>query len=400
MVCLGSTLEYGFDRLATPPVAEQSAKRKALSRRPKEVDFFLTSPAFSPLRRARVSTRRLPVSCPGVNPTCANMACVSLARATCATFGTDASSRTSCGTDVRWGGGGAGGGKFSTVRPLRASVVRVTTRGKARGLTTPRAHATSNTPNSPSITSAPAGSKEADVLDALRNVIDPDFGENIVNCGFIKDLLISDEGGVTFTLELTTPACPVKEEFDRLSKAFVGAVDWVTSVNVNMTAQPVTNDMPDTVAGMKGVRHVIAVSSCKGGVGKSTTSVNLAYTLSMMGAKVGIFDADVFGPSLPTMTTPEFPVLQMNKDTGTITPTMYEGVGIVSFGFAGQGSAIMRGPMVSGLINQMLTTTDWGELDYLIIDMPPGTGDVQVRPCGAFPNPTATVNGPNVTIYS
>lgn len=218
-------------------------------------------------------------------------------------------------------------------------------------------------------------------MDALRNVIDPDFGENIVNCGFIKDLLISDEGGVTFTLELTTPACPVKEEFDRLSKAFVGAVDWVTSVNVNMTAQPVTNDMPDTVAGMKGVRHVIAVSSCKGGVGKSTTSVNLAYTLSMMGAKVGIFDADVFGPSLPTMTTPEFPVLQMNKDTGTITPTMYEGVGIVSFGFAGQGSAIMRGPMVSGLINQMLTTTDWGELDYLIIDMPPGTGDVQLTLC-------------------
>ena len=222
-------------------------------------------------------------------------------------------------------------------------------------------------------------------------MIDPDFGEDIVNCGFIKDLLISGDGDVTFTLELTTPACPVKEEFDRLSKQFVGAVDWVTSVNVNMTAQPVTNDMPDTVEGMKGVRHVIAVSSCKGGVGKSTTSVNLAYTLSMMGAKVGIFDADVFGPSLPTMTSPEQAVLQMNKETGTITPTEYEGVGIVSFGFAGQGSAIMRGPMVSGLINQMLTTTDWGDLDYLIIDMPPGTGDVQLTLCQVVPITAAVV---------
>ena len=126
---------------------------------------------------------------------------------------------------------------------------------------------------------------------------------------------------MSFTLELTTPACPVKEEFDRLSKGFVGDIEWCTSVNVNMTAQPVTNDVPDTVAGMRGVRHVIAVSSCKGGVGKSTTSVNLAYTLAMMGAKVGIFDADVFGPSLPTMTSPEQAVLQMDAETGTIKPT-------------------------------------------------------------------------------
>ena len=229
------------------------------------------------------------------------------------------------------------------------------------------------------------------MLAALRNVIDPDFGEDVVNCGFVKDLTVRADGGVSFTLELTTPACPVKEEFDRLAKQFVGDIDWCTSVNVNMTAQPVTNDMPDAVAGMRGVRHVIAVSSCKGGVGKSTTSVNLAYTLAMMGAKVGIFDADVFGPSLPTMTSPEQAVLQMDKETGTITPTTYEGVGIVSFGFAGQGSAIMRGPMVSGLINQMLTTTDWGDLDYLIIDMPPGTGDVQLTLCQVVPITAAVV---------
>jgi metal-sulfur cluster biosynthetic enzyme len=169
-------------------------------------------------------------------------------------------------------------------------------RGSSRSISV-RAHAEGA--SSPSITSAPEGSKEADVLNALRNVIDPDFGEDIVNCGFIKDLRVSDDGDVMFTLELTTPACPVKEEFDRLSKQFVGDLEWCKSVNVNMTAQPVTNDGPDTVEGLKGVRHIIAVSSCKGGVGKSTTSVNLAYTLRMMGAKVGIFDADVFGPSLP-----------------------------------------------------------------------------------------------------
>ena len=184
------------------------------------------------------------------------------------------------------------------------------TAARRRGPISVRAHAEAS---SPSITSAPEGSKEADVLNALRNVIDPDFGENIVNCGFIKDLRVSDDGDVMFTLELTTPACPVKEEFDRLSKQFVGDLEWCKSVNVNMTAQPVTNEGPDTVEGLKGVRHIIAVSSCKGGVGKSTTSVNLAYTLRMMGAKVGIFDADVFGPSLPTMTSPESAVLQMDK---------------------------------------------------------------------------------------
>ena len=231
------------------------------------------------------------------------------------------------------------------------------------------------------------------MLAALRNVIDPDFGEDVVNCGFVKDLVIRDGKDVTFTLELTTPACPVKEEFDRQSRAFISEIDWVESVNLVMTARPAEemNDMPDSIEGLRGVRHVIAVSSCKGGVGKSTTSVNLAYTLRMMGAKVAIFDADVFGPSLPTMTSPKNAVLEMDKETGAITPTEYEGVGVVSFGFAGQGSAIMRGPMVSGLINQMLTTTNWGDLDYLIIDMPPGTGDVQLTICQVVPISAAVV---------
>jgi Mrp family chromosome partitioning ATPase len=109
--------------------------------------------------------------------------------------------------------------------------------------------------------------------------------------------------------------------------------------------------------------------------------VNLAYSLAGMGARVGIFDADVYGPSLPTMVSPELRVLQMEAETKAIIPTEYMGVKLVSFGFAGQTSAIMRGPMVSGVINQLLTTTEWGQLDYLVIDMPPGTGDIQLTLC-------------------
>eukprot|EP00199_Chlamydomonas_sp_CCMP681_P000417 CAMPEP_0119105222 /NCGR_PEP_ID=MMETSP1180-20130426/3250_1 /TAXON_ID=3052 ORGANISM="Chlamydomonas cf sp, Strain CCMP681" /NCGR_SAMPLE_ID=MMETSP1180 /ASSEMBLY_ACC=CAM_ASM_000741 /LENGTH=483 /DNA_ID=CAMNT_0007090229 /DNA_START=178 /DNA_END=1629 /DNA_ORIENTATION=- len=231
---------------------------------------------------------------------------------------------------------------------------------------------------------APAGSMEAAVLAQLRQVIDPDFGEDIVTCGFIKALSTDAvTGKVAFTLELTTPACPVKELFQRQSTQAVKELPWVLDVDVTMTAQPAKPITPDSgrPGGLKDVRHVVAVSSCKGGVGKSTIAVNLAYTLAQMGAKVGIFDADVYGPSLPLMVSPEKPILEMVPDTKAILPAEYEGVKIVSFGFAGQGAAIMRGAMVSGLIQQMLTTTEWGELDYLVVDFPPGTGDIQLTLC-------------------
>ncbi|KAM1508472.1 hypothetical protein ACFX10_017775 [Malus domestica] len=234
---------------------------------------------------------------------------------------------------------------------------------------------------------------EKDVLKALSQIIDPDFGTDIVSCGFVKDLDINDASGeVSFRLELTTPACPIKDMFEQQANEVVNALPWVKSVSVTMSAQPAkpiyAGQLP---AGLQTISNIIAVSSCKGGVGKSTVAVNLAYTLAGMGARVGIFDADVYGPSLPTMVSPENRILVMNPETKTIIPTEYLGVKLVSFGFAGQGRAIMRGPMVSGVINQLLTTTEWGELDYLVIDMPPGTGDIQLTLCQVVPLTAAVI---------
>lgn len=236
-----------------------------------------------------------------------------------------------------------------------------------------------------------ADPRTAAVLAALATIPDPDLGVDIVTAGFVKNLVIGDDGAVAFTLELTTPACPVKEEFRASATAAVSALPWASSVAVTMSAAPPPPavDGDDEGGGRPGglarVRHVVAVSSCKGGVGKSTVAVNLAFTLAQMGAKVGLLDADVYGPSLPTMAAPPGgpadAVLAMDPDTRALTPVDVHGVACVSFGWAGQGAAIMRGPMVSGLIAQLATTTEWGALDYLVIDFPPGTGDIQLTLC-------------------
>ncbi len=218
---------------------------------------------------------------------------------------------------------------------------------------------------------------EQQVLDALKSIIDPDFHKDIVSLGFVKDVLI--EGGrVGFTIELTTPACPVKEEFRRQAMEAVGALAGVNDVQVNMTSNVKTNAHPGSKA-LPGIKNIIAVASGKGGVGKSTTAVNLAVALAQSGARVGLLDADIYGPSIPRMMGLEGrrPGIENEK---TILPLVNFGVTTMSIGFLvpAEQAVVWRGPMVAGALTQLLNDVAWGELDYLVIDMPPGTGDAQL----------------------
>jgi len=220
---------------------------------------------------------------------------------------------------------------------------------------------------------------ESLVLEKLSQIQDPDLGADIVSLGFIKNLNISD-GVASFTIELTTPACPVKDMFKSQAESLVGAIPGITRVVVSLSSRSYLGLKP-MAKGLANVSNVIAVSSCKGGVGKSTTAVNLAFTLAASGAKVGVFDADVYGPSLPTMAY--LPNTQLYFDGELIKPLSFKGVKLMSFGYTAspedeQNPAILRGPMVSQVINQLVTQTNWGDLDYLVIDMPPGTGDIQI----------------------
>ncbi len=217
---------------------------------------------------------------------------------------------------------------------------------------------------------------EAKVLDALRPIEDPDFHRSIVDLGFVKNLSI--EGGrVAFSIELTTPACPVKEQFKSAAENAVGALAGVESVEVEMTAQTrgSGNAAGEALEGLRGVANVIAVASGKGGVGKSTVAANLAVALSERGARVGLLDCDVYGPSVPLMMNASGqPRVTADKK---IFPLRSYGLKLMSIGFLAGDDApvIWRGPMVHGLVRQFLGDVQWGELDYLVLDMPPGTGD-------------------------
>lgn len=218
---------------------------------------------------------------------------------------------------------------------------------------------------------------EQSVLDALRQIKDPDLHKDIVTLGFIKDLKI-EGGAVSFRIVLTTPACPVKEQMESAAREVVGALPGVTSVNVTMDAEvPKGRGLGDKVT-MPGVRNIVAVSSGKGGVGKSTVAVNLAVSLALDGARVGLMDMDVYGPNVPLMlgASEARPEVDGNK----LIPIEAYGVRLMSMAVLQPGDKpmIVRGPILHGLVKQFLTDVKWGELDYLIVDMPPGTGDVQL----------------------
>jgi ATP-binding protein involved in chromosome partitioning len=227
----------------------------------------------------------------------------------------------------------------------------------------------------------PDSVREADVLAALHPIVDPDFGRSIVDLGFVKNLRI--EGSrVAFDIELTTPACPVKAEFERAARERVAALPGVSEVSVRMTANtrgravgPAARPGAEEQAEiLPGVRNVLAVASGKGGVGKSTVAVNLALALRESGATVGILDADVYGPSLPLLTGATGRPSTRDR---RILPHQAYGMKLMSMGFflTDDSPVIWRGPMVHGLVRQFLTDVEWGELDYLVVDLPPGTGD-------------------------
>lgn len=215
------------------------------------------------------------------------------------------------------------------------------------------------------------------VLGSLKRIIDPDLGKDIVTLGFIKDLEI-DGGNVSFRIVLTTPACPVKEEMETQANEIVCALEGVSSVKVTMDAEvPQGRGIANNVA-IPGVRNIVAVSSGKGGVGKSTVAVNLAVALATQGAKVGIMDADVYGPNVPMMLGTGYD--QPEVVNGQLQPIEAHGIKMISMAVLvpPDKPMILRGPMLHGVIRQFLTDVNWGDLDYLIVDMPPGTGDVQL----------------------
>ena len=223
------------------------------------------------------------------------------------------------------------------------------------------------------------------VVRALTQVHDPDLHQDIVALGFVKHLSI-DGGRVSFTIELTTPACPVRDQMKEQAVQAVRAVPGVTDVVVTMTSQ-VRASIGQARGGalIPTVKNVVAVASGKGGVGKSTVSANLALALAKHGARVGLMDADVYGPSIPAMlgitsgpdVTPERRIIPVRQD----------GLAVISMAFfmKPDEAVIWRGPMLHKTVEQFLGTVEWGELDYLLVDLPPGTGDVQLSLCQIIP---------------
>lgn len=213
-----------------------------------------------------------------------------------------------------------------------------------------------------------------DILRALSNVIDPELGQDLVSSGMIHDASV-ENGVAKFTLRLTTPACPIRDHLEQMAREAVARLPGIRDVHVKVEATvPTSHSLPGQ-RNLPGVRQVIAVASGKGGVGKSTVAVNLALALAEYGARVGILDADFYGPNVPQMLGSSGSPAILNE---RIVPVEAHGLQVMSFAYlVGQGKPLIwRGPLLMSAIQQMLFDVDWQDLDYLVVDLPPGTGDV------------------------
>ncbi|HHP7242562.1 MAG TPA: Mrp/NBP35 family ATP-binding protein [Cyclobacteriaceae bacterium] len=221
---------------------------------------------------------------------------------------------------------------------------------------------------------------EEKILNALRTVEDPDLKKDLVSLGMIKNLNVKDKH-VSFTVELTTPACPLKEMIrSNCEEAIHSLVTNDLTLDIDMSSSVTT--MRDKAELLPKVKNIIAIASGKGGVGKSTVTANLAVALSKLGAKVGLIDADIFGPSMPTMfnCTHEQPSVIEQNGKKLIVPITQYGIKLISIGLLTpeDNAVVWRGPMASSALKQFIGDTDWGELDYLFIDLPPGTSDIHL----------------------
>lgn len=222
---------------------------------------------------------------------------------------------------------------------------------------------------------------QEDILKALGQVQEPDLGKDLVTLNMVKDIVV-DGNHVSFTVVLTTPACPLK---DHIKNACVNAVKIMVHpdavVDVHFTSQ-VKGGRQENAQVLKGVKNIIAVGSGKGGVGKSTVAVNLALSLANQGAKVGVMDADIYGPSIPIMLKikGEKPMMREVDGKAKVLPIEVMNVKAMSIGLLidDKQAVVWRGPMASSALKQFITDVDWGELDYLVIDLPPGTGDIHL----------------------
>lgn len=225
------------------------------------------------------------------------------------------------------------------------------------------------------------GLNEEGVLQALRSVIDPDLGVDIVSLNFVKNVQIRD-GNVHVDIELTTPACPVRDLLRDQATDAIRSLPGVVDVEISLSSRVRPTDRNRDIA--PGVKHVVAIASGKGGVGKSTVACNIAVALAQAGARVGLLDADIYGPTVPLMmgidAEPEF-------DGEHILPTYRHGVYTMSMGFflEADRAVVWRGPMIGKAVQQLLEDVAWGDLDYLIVDLPPGTGDAPMSLAQAIP---------------